>query len=468
MIYRDNYFKKELRQAYSENKTSTQRKISSAFFLGLFSFALFFVLQTLQESVLADVVTQIMEQSFFSTITIYINVAFIFYTIFFMIYYDYLFFAEIRRNSWYLLIQMGYHPVIMLFSKLSALLYSVFLVYSVGFLSTIFLTILLKYTFILAYMPALYLAGLADILLITVLSLTFSLYTKAVVNARYWIFLSAILILGLKLTLGQYKVLTNRVSMQNLYNLFDFSLSPYMAVALAIMIICCLICLVRAKNLAKYYSLSPSEAIQPTDATIVYLDPKTGKQRLAVSRITKSFHSKIIAFMSTVLLIVFISAALVFNVFVILINTATPGQEVSIRGVIPFVFQSATMEPEIKINDLAYFQKIDRQYPVAEGDIVLFTENHTVYVERVIELVGNQLIVDIDNYPPMSQPGAMLKTVPRDSVSGIYIGRNRWLGALILFANTIIGRLLLLLVPAILLFYHAQIYGYFKKDKAKG
>jgi hypothetical protein len=42
----------------------------------------------------------------------------------------------------------------MLFSKLFALLYSVFLVYSVGFLITIFLTVFLKYSFILAYMPA--------------------------------------------------------------------------------------------------------------------------------------------------------------------------------------------------------------------------------------------------------------------------------------------------------------------------
>jgi hypothetical protein len=39
----------------------------------------------------------------------------------------------------------------------------------------------------------------------------------------------------------------------------------------------------------------------------------------------------------------------------------------------------------------------------------------------------------------------LLKTVPRTSVHGIFIGRNRWLGALILFANTIIGRLVLLL-----------------------
>ena len=452
MIYRDNYFRKELRQAYTENRTSKRRKISSALFLGLFSFALFFVLQTIQESVLADIVPQILQPSFFSTITIYIHIAFIFNTVFFIFYYDYLFFAEIRRNSWYLLIQMGYRPIIMLFSKLSALLYSVFLVYSGGFLFTIFLTIFLKYTLILAYMPTLYLAGLTDIFLISILALTFSLYTQTVVNARYWIFLSAILILILKITLRQYNILSNRVSMQNLYNLFDLSLSPYMAVGFGIMVICCLTCLIRAKNLAKYYSLNSSQFSLPANAAVIYLDSKTGKQILVGNRKSPLWHSKIIATTTTVFLIVFICAALVFNVFVILINTSTPGQEVSIRGVIPFVFRSATMEPEIRLNDLAYFQKIDNQYPVAEGDIILFREDNLVYVERVIEKTGKRLTVDIDKYPPMSQPGAMLKTVPREYVQGIYVGRNRWLGALILFANTIIGRLLLLLVPAILLF----------------
>lgn len=463
MIYKDSYFKKELRQAYSENKTSTQRKMASAFFLGLFSFALFFVLQTLQQSVLADVVPQIMQPSFFSTLTIYLHSAFAFYTVFFMIYYDYLFFAEIRRNSWYLLIQMGYRPIRMLFSKLFALLYSVFLVYSVGFLFSVFLTVFLKYTFILAYMPGLYLAGLTDIFLISILSLTFSLYTRTVVNARYWIFLSAVFILALKITLGQYTVLSNRVAMQNLSNLYNLRISSYMAAALAIMAVCVLTCLIRAKNLAKYYSLSSDIEVVPAETTVVYLDPKTGKPKLAGNRRTVSRHSKFITTTSAIFLIVFICAALAFNVFIILINTSTPGQEVTIRGVIPFVFKSATMEPEIRLNDLAYFQKIDNQYPLAVGNIILFEENSTLYVERIQQQTGSYLTVDIDNYPQLAEPGAMRKTVQRSSVHGIYVGRNRWLGALILFANTIIGRLVLLLAPAVLLFYHAQISGYFKR-----
>lgn len=464
MIYKNSYFMKELRQAYMENKISTNRRMAFALFLGLVSFALYFVVQTLQNSVLADVVPEIMQASYFSTVYLYIHIIVVFNVIYFIVYYDYLFFSEIRKNSWYLLIQMGYHPVIMFFSKLFALMYSVVLIYTVGFLVMIILTFLLKYTFIVSYLPTLYFVGLADLLLITILSMTFSLYAKTVINGRYWTFFSATLIFVLKIMLGQYAIISNRVSMQNIFTLFDVKLSSYWPVGAAIMTACCLICLFRSKNLAKYYNLPSDAAILPAGMDLVEIDSKTGKLKLIDSKAKKGWRGRIVDTVTTLFLIVFICAALAFNLFIILINASTPGQEVTIRGVIPFVFSTSTMQPEIMINDLAYFQKIDVQYPIKEGQIVLFEENNVLFVERVITTTGNQLNVDIDNYPPMSQIGAMKKTVTRQAVHGVYSGRNRWLGALILFANTIVGRLLFLLVQAVLLFYQGQIYKYFKKE----
>lgn len=463
MIYKNSYFKKELRQAYMGNKISTNRKMASALFLGLFSFALYFVVQTLQKSVLSDVVPEIMQASYFSTVYLYIHIAVVFNIIYFIAYYDYLFFSEIRNNSWYLLIQMGYQPVIMFIAKFIALMYSVLLIYSVGFVVTVILTFLLKYTFIVSYLPTLYLVGLEDLLLITILSMTFSLYAKTVINGRYWTFFSAALIFVLKITLGQYAIISNRVSMQNIFTLFDVKLSSYWLVGAAIMIACCLICLLRSKNLAKYYNLPSDAAILSAGMDLVEIDSKTGKQKLIGSKAKQGWRGRIVDTVTTLFLIVFICAALAFNFFIILINASTPGQEVTIRGVIPFVFSTNTMQPEIMINDLAYFQKIDVQYPIEEGQIILFEENNVLFVERVITKTGNQLNVDIDNYPPMSQIGAMKKTVTQQAVHGVYSGRNRWLGALILFANTIVGRLLFLLVPAVLLFYQGQIYKYFKK-----
>lgn len=465
MIYKSSYFKKELRQAYTEYKTGMNRKMSFGLFLGLVSFALYFVFQTLQESVLADTVPEIMQTSYFSTVYIYIHMAFLFNTIYFIVYYDYLFFSEIRKNSWYLLVQMGYNPVVMIFSKLSALLLSVLMIYTVGFAFTVFLTIFLKYTFIFAYLPVLYLAGLIDLVLLSILAMTLSLYVVTIANARYWTFFSALFVMLLKIALGYYAVLSNRVAMQKVGNLFDFSQSLFLPAAVFITTACSLVCIYRARNVAKYYNLPNDEAMIGSDVRVVVIDPETGKQKSAVTGGEKVLRSKMAEAVFTAGLIVFICAALVFNVFVILINASTPGSEVTIRGTIPFVFKSDTMEPTIMLNDLAYFQKVDVQYEVKKGHIVLFKQNNVIYVERVIRKKGSALTVDIDKYPPMAQPKAMLKTIPRDTVIGVYSGRNRWLGALILFANTIIGRLLFLLLPAVLLFYHKQIIDFSKRKQ---
>jgi hypothetical protein len=456
MIYRNSYFKKELRQAYAESKISTNRKTALALFLGLLSFGLFFVLQTLKESVLAETLPQVMQPSFFSTVYLYIHLAFISGAVYFIFYYETLFFAEIRKNSWYLLIQMGYKPLPMFLAKFSALLYSVFFIYTVGYALTLLLTFLLKYTFIPAYLPVLYLVGLVDFFFITILCLTFSLFTKTIRNARYWTFLAAVLIVLLKIGLGEYAVIANRVLVQNLVNLLDPGQTVYLPVAGLLMAAGCLIGLVKSENLARYYNLPDQELPLPEGLEIVTVNPRTGRSKKLNKGAGRARGRKILNAVATALSLVLIGAALLFNLLVISINTATPGQEIVIGGIIPFVFQSQTMEPVIKKNDLAYFRKIDSQYPVEPGQIVLFSQDQVIYVERVTAQTEGGLRVDIDNYPPLAQPGAMLKTVPRQDVHGVYVGRSRWLGALILFANTIVGRLLFLLVPVILLFYSKQ------------
>ncbi|KPU45918.1 hypothetical protein OXPF_03860 [Oxobacter pfennigii] len=463
MIYRSSYFKKELRQAYTGNKTGNNRKIIFAIFLGFISFALYFLLQTLQESVLSDVVPEIMQPSFFSTLYIYIHISFFLNAVYFIVYYDYLFFSEIRKNSWYLLVQMGYNPVSMIFSKFFALLLSVVLIYTIGFMSIILLTVFLKYSFILAYMPSLYIAGLTDLILISIFTMAVSLYVKTIINARYFIFFSAVFIIVLKTVLGYYPVLSNRVAMQNIYNLFDISRSVFLPVAAVMIIASVLVCVIRARNVAKYYNILDYDLNLPADTEIVYKDKRAKKWRLAGGGEKSLKQRKAFDTAVTVFLIVFICTLLFFNVFIILINASTPGSEVTIRGVIPFVFKSDTMEPEIMLNDLAYFKKIDTQYEVSVGEIIIFKQNNVIYVERIIEKNENNLKVDIDNYPPMSQAGAMIKTVLREAVIGVFAGRNRWLGALILFANTIFGRLLFLLVPTILLFYYKQIIDFYQR-----
>lgn len=461
MIYRDSLFNKEMHQAYSESRTGIRRRMGYALFMGLFSFAVFFVLQTLQESILSEAFPQIMQRSFFSTLTIYTNVSFVFITGYMMVYFDILFFAEIRRNAWYLLVKMNYRPSMLIFFKLIAQGYAVSFMYTIGFLTTIILTLFIEAPFVYAYLPALFVLGLLDLLLITVICMAVSLFMKTVDNARYLIILAAVLLIVSKPLLGLDKVVSDRIAMQS----FDAFLSGsyYVPAAVGLILMGLIVCVVRAGNLAKYVNIGETSMLLPKDASLVYVDDKSGSTRPVKTFIPKRRY-KLTDVIVTSLLIIFIGGALLLNVLIILISTATPGSEVTIRGTIPYIFRSDTMEPDIMINDLAYFKRISLEHKLNMGDIVLFKHHDTVYVERIFNIEDDEYTVDINSYPPNAHKGAMVKTIQRETIYGVYIGRNRWLGALILFANTITGRIVFLLVPAVVLFFKRRIAQAFRRD----
>jgi hypothetical protein len=459
MIYRSSYFNKELRQVYFENRESNRRKLALALFLGLISFALYFALQPLKESVLYEILPVIMQPGYYSTLSIYIHVALAAITLYYMIYYNSLFFHEITRNSWYLLVKMGYNPALMIFSKLAALFLSTFFVYSTGFVFTAFLTYFLKYTFVWSYLPSLYLAGLLDLLFISIGAATLSPFIRTLTNARYLIFFSLLLLIFLKIKLGYYTTLTNRVAMQNPANLFDPGRSSFFHIVAVAALLSALVCILKAGNLSRYYSLPHGgydHSLLP-ERPVVVIDLKTGRRKAVDNRDRFARRSKLFDAVFTSFLIFFIIAVLSFNIIILLINASTIGKEVSFGGVIPYIFKSETMEPSIMLNDLAYFKVIDGEQAIEVEQIILFEDSDQVYVERVTAKNGELYEVDIDHYPPATQPGAMIKEVERERILGVYSGRSRWLGALILFANTIFGRIIFLLIPAVLLFYHRPL-----------
>lgn len=244
--------------------------------------------------------------------------------------------------------------------------------------------------------------------------------------------------------------------MQVFGNLFDLNKSLFMAISGVLLILCVAFSAFRAGSLAKYYVVNDAELARLAEGlTIGRLDAGAGLPSVAKQR--RARRLKLYNTIFTAVAVLFICLVLLLNVLIILLNTATPGNEITIRGIIPYVFQSDTMQPDIMYNDLAYFKRVDSQYPVTLGQIVLFQQDNLVYVERIIEINGQEIKVDIDNYPPLSETGIMIKTVDRSAIYGIFDGRNRWLGALILFSNTIVGRLLFLLVPIILLFFKPQV-----------
>ncbi len=466
MIYRSGYFKKESRQAYIDNAVGFRRKLALALFMGLVSFAVFFVLQTLTESVVSEAAPEIMQPSFFSTIYIYIHIALIGVAVYYIVFCEWLFFSEIRRNAWYVLIQLRYRPAVMIAGKLAALLYSVFVIYSAGFALTALLTVFLKYTFVSEYLPSLYLVGLTDVFLLTALSAAASLAVKKTPDARLLIAGAAVLVVLMKVFTNAYGVLRNRVTMQDIYTLIDPARSCYFVLAVAVFAAAVLGSALYAGRLAQLYSRSASkDKALPEGVCVVRIDARTGKWEQSGDGVLSAKGRKLLNAAVTALLAVFVLAALAFNVLIILISTATPGSEVTIRGTIPYIFQSDTMQPDIMVNDLVFFRKVDAQVPLEAAQIVLFRDNNIVYVARITQRLTGAVVVDIDHYPAGTQPGGMVKQIPREAVYGVYSGRSRWLGALILFANTIFGRILFLLMPAVLLFFRGRIGALVRKSR---
>ena len=75
MLYNTSFLRKEFRNAYTQQGFSRKRLFSMGVFLGLLTFALYFSLQTLKESVINDVAPYLLLPSFFSTLNIYLLVS---------------------------------------------------------------------------------------------------------------------------------------------------------------------------------------------------------------------------------------------------------------------------------------------------------------------------------------------------------------------------------------------------------
>lgn len=451
MIYKDKYFSKEIRQNYLEKQMSFNHMVALGFFLGLFSFAIHFMLQTVFETVLTQQYPEIMLPSYFSVLYLYTMIANTFFVVYFMVNYRYLTFQEISENKWYLLTKFGFQPSRMILYKLCAVVLSILIIYTVGFLTGIGFTMFLKYPFVIGYMFSLYLCGLLNILLISSITMLGSILFEEIGNARYFVLGCVAILFVIKIDSGYYTVITDRILMQQIQHLFDFSNSYYMYFSIFIIIVCLFGSVTGAKRRSDYYYKKCG------DIPFEGYEKQNQRKRMFSYRIVDAFMQ--------VFFVVFTLGFILFHSIVLFVSISTPEKEISIKGVIPYVFQSSTMKPAIEKNDLAYFQKIDQQYPIEVGDIVLFKEEEKVYVERVIDVKGKKIDVDIENYPELTDRTSLRKSIKRDCIYGRYYGRNRWLGALILFSNTIFGRILFLILPSILIFFYQPIVGAIKKLK---
>jgi hypothetical protein len=254
MIYDTSFIRKEFRNAYMQQQVSRKRQFFLGLFLGLLTFAIYFSLQTLKESVISDVAPFLLLSSYFATLYIYLFVSLMFNVIYFISNYEYMTFIEVMRNRWYTLVQLGYPPLKLIGAKIVARILSQAAIYTIGYIATIFLSSFLKFPLVLDYMLTMYLMGLVDIVLLAVVSLCASLYMRDLLNARYLVGILAIVIIVFKFLSNYYSILENRTLMVNLQNMFDWRQSFYMYIAAGVIVLCIVICLVRGNQLARVFN----------------------------------------------------------------------------------------------------------------------------------------------------------------------------------------------------------------------
>ncbi|HPG92440.1 MAG TPA: hypothetical protein PK675_03420 [Clostridia bacterium] len=451
MIYKNSYFNRELKEAYIVESTSRRNSVLYGFLYVVVTIALHLILNTLSDTVFGELFPEIMSASIFSIVFLYNFVALVLFVIYLISNYQLLTFQEISDNRWYPLIKNGYSVNKMITAKLLARFFRVLIVYTVGFAGCLILGGLIGYQLVLHYLLSLYFVGVTDILLIYMISLTISNFIK---KSRYMslvIIVVFVLVTVLQVQLGYYEAISNVTVMSNFANLFVFPRLLYTLISVFIFLLCLAVTYLTVRYKSRLFSMTKVKDAE------YYMDYKSDKIEAAKSSTLNP--SKVINAAVTSVIVVLVLILLAFNVAVLLTTDFGGLDQVAVK---PILFQSSTMSPVINLNDLAFFEKIDDSYAPQTGDIVLFQYNGEEYVEAIVEInTDGQIIVDVTNYSAGTEVDFFVKTISIDSISRIYTGSNRWLGAVVSFSRSFFGRIVMMLLPIVLIIYRKNIVEWF-------
>lgn len=464
MIYNQNVYRKERKQSYVEERESQKSLIWHGVMIAFCTFAVHFMLQTLTRSVLMDAVPEFMMPSHFSVLSLYILLALVMYTCYIAKYYNYLTFAEISQNRWYTLVKMDYDPTLMIIMKMVSRVVDILTFYTIGFLATILLTLFLKYPFVSGYFLPLYLCGLIDLLFVSIVTMSCSLFIKEQKNARYIIMIAALCIWILKITSGFYDMMSTREIMNTIFAVGSVIASTYMIYFLLTLVVSAVLILIRAKRIAQYTSFPfyIKDMDMEEDVRIVVLE-QDDFQQIKDERYVRKHRNKLMDRLVNIVFTCLIVLGIVMNLFVLFVSLSSPDRETNFFGVIPFVFHTESMSPVIQYNDLAFFLTPEKDQVYEVGDVILYRDAYEPVVSQIMQVSESGYDVDVLQYSDSIKKGYYAHTISEDHIYGIYAGRSRWLGAIILFANTVFGRLLLLLVPVGILYYYKPVIRYLKK-----
>ena len=119
----------------------------------------------------------------------------------------------------------------------------------------------------------------------------------------------------------------------------------------------------------------------------------------------------------------------------------------SVLGYVPMVVLSGSMEPTLKVGDVAIARRVDPT-TIHLGDVATYTANNSMITHRVVgielQASGPEFHFKGDNNPT-GDP----QSIAASRVVGRVYYRIPWMGYFIIFASTMMGKLVLILIPFI-------------------
>lgn len=454
MIYKNNYFKKELRGAFLDRKINIKNMLLYAFFISLLTFVIHMVLKTLQNTVLSDLFPQIMSPSFFAVAFLYTFFAFIFFIVYFIHYYRYFTFTEIHQNQWYVLMKHGYRAERMIGAKIAARMLFIVIVYSAGYILSLLFTLLLGYkSFNILNIISLYFAGLLDILFAALCIMAISLFTDKPKFLKLFSVFIIVILYALQFATDYNSVLGNWVLMKDITKLI---LTPYFLTVLASACLISVLIVLTARDLASYYFPSPIR-----EKNILTRDFKTDAYTVKYKKRTNS--TKVIKIISNTVMGLFVTVCLCFNVLMLVITISNTTAKVLFGNRVPVVYEYDVMTPTIHKNDIALFIQVTPDTEFQEGDVVMFrTASGEIEIRKIFKIENDTFTV---NY--MTTQSTENTLINRDQIMGLHTGNNRVLGAFLVFTNSFAGRVIMLVIPVIWLFFGDYIVAKVTKKNIK-
>lgn len=450
MIYKNGYFKEELKKSYLDTKESRLKLLGICLLVSLFSLALNSFFVAMSDTVVGDTFPALCSKSFYSVITMMNAIILVFFAFYFTKNYETATFAEINKNRWYMLIKSGYKNDYMIFVKQITTAIMVVTLYSLSYIFCFILTSLLKYGMSLSAILPSYIIGIIQLAVMTSIILTFSLFLKKNVSnitlsVTYMIFIAVVS------AICGFTNKTRYSSGMSFDTLFTGISSIYFYSLLGIGIINVVISVIIAGRKSNYYTTMGGKV-----ENVVIIDYKTNEAVKVKASGSSTFSSVLKKTVLGVLVAIMVAGVLA-NAALIVMGSAS-GDEFSVMGVKPYIFASNTMEGSIEYNDFVVFSPLSEGDTITDNSVVIFYDGKEYQIRKVERInADNTITVDITNYPNGVEYNSLETTINIDDVQGIMSFKSRWIGAWLVWNNSITGKIVTLLVPLLVLAFYDKI-----------